>query len=242
MFVRSTLPTDAIRREILSALRTSDAMTVPRATAHVAAVWSGRRRRQGECTVRGRERSVDRLPGRRRPRRRARRPAAVGGQALRSRPPRGSAAPHPAEATSMSDHVTWEPCLRCADSRRRWAGCPSTAWTAPPRESGRSSSTAAAAARSVWTSSSWPTPPWTAHPRASGWAPEPGLGTTVRARCTSRGGRALSQHWVENGPTRARLWGNGGDHCGLQLQLGLAGDGWSSTRFWTSWPRSATTA
>jgi hypothetical protein len=42
-----TTPTDAIRRDILSALAASEA-TVPAATAQVAASWGTRRRRCGE--------------------------------------------------------------------------------------------------------------------------------------------------------------------------------------------------
>lgn len=46
--LRPTLVTDAIRREILSILARSDAITVPTATAQVAASWTARRRRLGE--------------------------------------------------------------------------------------------------------------------------------------------------------------------------------------------------
>ena len=42
-----SLPTAAIRREILSVLAGSDAVTVPAATAQVAAAWSARRRQRG---------------------------------------------------------------------------------------------------------------------------------------------------------------------------------------------------
>jgi hypothetical protein len=42
-----SLPTAAIRREILSVLARSDAITVPAATAQVAAAWSARRRQRG---------------------------------------------------------------------------------------------------------------------------------------------------------------------------------------------------
>src|SRR4051812_10517122 len=48
LLLRLTLLTVAIRREILSVLATSDAITVPTATAHVAATWTARRRRLGE--------------------------------------------------------------------------------------------------------------------------------------------------------------------------------------------------
>ena len=43
-----TTLTVAIRREILSLLAESDAVTVPSATAKIAAGWSARRRRRGE--------------------------------------------------------------------------------------------------------------------------------------------------------------------------------------------------
>src|SRR3954453_3256871 len=46
--LRPTLLTVAIRREILSVLARSGAMTVPTATAHVAASWTARRRLRGE--------------------------------------------------------------------------------------------------------------------------------------------------------------------------------------------------
>ena len=45
---RSTALTDAIRRDILSVLAESDAMTVASATAETAAGWSARRRRCGD--------------------------------------------------------------------------------------------------------------------------------------------------------------------------------------------------
>jgi hypothetical protein len=43
-----TVLTGAIRRDILSVLAESDTMTVPAATAEVAADWSERRRRCGD--------------------------------------------------------------------------------------------------------------------------------------------------------------------------------------------------
>jgi hypothetical protein len=46
--VRPTPLTVAIRREILSVLAESDTMTVPVATAQVAAGWGARRRRRGD--------------------------------------------------------------------------------------------------------------------------------------------------------------------------------------------------
>jgi hypothetical protein len=48
LYYRSTVTIGAIRRDILSALAESDTMTVPRATAEVAADWSARRRRRGD--------------------------------------------------------------------------------------------------------------------------------------------------------------------------------------------------
>jgi hypothetical protein len=48
LFDRSTVLVGAIRRDILSALAESDTMTVPAATAEVAADWSARRRRCGD--------------------------------------------------------------------------------------------------------------------------------------------------------------------------------------------------
>ena len=48
MSSRPTALTVAIRRDILSALATSEGVTVPAATAQVAANWSARRRRRGE--------------------------------------------------------------------------------------------------------------------------------------------------------------------------------------------------
>jgi hypothetical protein len=44
---RSSLPTAGIRREILAVLAKSDTVTVPAATAQVAAAWSARRRQRG---------------------------------------------------------------------------------------------------------------------------------------------------------------------------------------------------
>lgn len=48
MSLRPTALTLAIRREILSVLAESDAMTVPAATARTARGWSARRQRHGE--------------------------------------------------------------------------------------------------------------------------------------------------------------------------------------------------
>jgi hypothetical protein len=48
LFPRSTVLVGAIRRDILSVLAESDSMTVPAATAEVAADWSARRRRCGD--------------------------------------------------------------------------------------------------------------------------------------------------------------------------------------------------
>ena len=48
MFPRPTALTGAIRRDILSVLTESTGMTVPAATAEVAAEWSSRRRRRGD--------------------------------------------------------------------------------------------------------------------------------------------------------------------------------------------------
>jgi hypothetical protein len=45
---RSAVLTVAIRREILSVLAGSDAVTLPSATAEVAANWTARRRRRGD--------------------------------------------------------------------------------------------------------------------------------------------------------------------------------------------------
>ena len=46
---RPTILTLAIRREILSVLAGSDAVTLASATAQIAAGWSARRRRRGDC-------------------------------------------------------------------------------------------------------------------------------------------------------------------------------------------------
>jgi hypothetical protein len=46
--VRPTALTDAIRRDIVSALAAPDAPTVPAATARIAADWRARRRRVGD--------------------------------------------------------------------------------------------------------------------------------------------------------------------------------------------------
>jgi hypothetical protein len=48
VFPRPTALTGAIRRDILSVLSESTAMTVPAATAEVAAEWSSRRRQRGD--------------------------------------------------------------------------------------------------------------------------------------------------------------------------------------------------
>lgn len=48
MHLRATPLTVAIRREILSVLAEADTMTVPVATAQVAAGWGERRRRRGD--------------------------------------------------------------------------------------------------------------------------------------------------------------------------------------------------
>ena len=48
MFPRSTARTGAIRRDILFVLTRSTTMTVPAATAEVAAEWSSRQRQRGE--------------------------------------------------------------------------------------------------------------------------------------------------------------------------------------------------
>jgi len=48
VFPRTTARADAIRRQILAVLAESDGMTVPAATAQIAAGWSARRRRGGE--------------------------------------------------------------------------------------------------------------------------------------------------------------------------------------------------
>jgi hypothetical protein len=48
VFPRPTVVTGAIRRDILSVLAQSATMTVPAATAEVAAEWSARRRRRGD--------------------------------------------------------------------------------------------------------------------------------------------------------------------------------------------------
>jgi hypothetical protein len=47
MPINPSLDTAGIRREILSVLAGSDTMTVPAATAQVAAAWSARRRQRG---------------------------------------------------------------------------------------------------------------------------------------------------------------------------------------------------
>jgi hypothetical protein len=48
LFPRAPVLTAAIRRDILAVLAESDAMTVPAATAEMAAEWSARRRRLGD--------------------------------------------------------------------------------------------------------------------------------------------------------------------------------------------------
>jgi hypothetical protein len=48
VLARPTALTGAIRRDILSVLTQSTTMTVPAATAEVAAEWSARRRRRGD--------------------------------------------------------------------------------------------------------------------------------------------------------------------------------------------------
>jgi len=48
LFPRAPVLTAAIRRDILAVLAESDAMTVPAATAEIAAEWSARRRRLGD--------------------------------------------------------------------------------------------------------------------------------------------------------------------------------------------------
>jgi hypothetical protein len=48
VFPRPTAFTGAIRRDILAVLAESATMTVPAATAEVAAEWSARRRRRGD--------------------------------------------------------------------------------------------------------------------------------------------------------------------------------------------------
>lgn len=51
MFPRAPVLTAAIRRDILAVLAESDAMTVPAATAEIAAEWSARRRRLGDSPL-----------------------------------------------------------------------------------------------------------------------------------------------------------------------------------------------
>ena len=46
--VRPAVPAVAIRREILAVLAGSDTMTVPAATAEIAAGWSARQRSRGD--------------------------------------------------------------------------------------------------------------------------------------------------------------------------------------------------
>src|SRR4051812_42762139 len=92
--LRPTLLTVAIRREILSVLARTDAMTVSTATAHVAAIWTARRRRLGES------------------------PSSVGtAQALVCQIGADLldefAGHHGRDEGSMSDYVTWEVCTRC---------------------------------------------------------------------------------------------------------------------------------
>jgi hypothetical protein len=48
VYPRPTALTGAIRRDILSVLAESATMTIPAATAEVAAEWSARRRRHGD--------------------------------------------------------------------------------------------------------------------------------------------------------------------------------------------------
>jgi hypothetical protein len=113
--LRPTLLIVAIRREILSVLATSHVMTVPTATAHVAASWTARRQRQGEspaavgttqalvCQV-GAD-LLDELavhPG-------------AGDRTVTPSPRSSSrcASDIPSAEGSMSEYVTWEVCPRC---------------------------------------------------------------------------------------------------------------------------------
>ena len=48
VLLHPTVPTVAIRREILSVLAGADTKTVPAATAEIAAVWSARQRLRGD--------------------------------------------------------------------------------------------------------------------------------------------------------------------------------------------------
>jgi hypothetical protein len=104
LLLRPTLLTVAIRREILSVLARTDAMTVSTATAHVAAIWTARRRRLGES------------------------PSAVGtAQALVCQIGADLvdelAGQQGTEEGSMSDYVTWEVCTRCGLlAALGWAG------------------------------------------------------------------------------------------------------------------------
>jgi hypothetical protein len=102
--LRTTLLTVAIRREILSVLARTDAMTVSTATAHVAAIWTARRRRLGES------------------------PSSVGtAQALVCQIGADLldefAGQQGRDEGSMSDYVTWEVCTRCGLlAALGWAG------------------------------------------------------------------------------------------------------------------------
>src|SRR3954447_12517324 len=122
--LRQTLLTVAIRREILSVLARTDAMTVSTATAHVAATWTARRRRLGEspssvgtaqalvCQI-GAD-LLDEFAGQQ------------GTGAPASIPePRSSTgcAVDSLQEGRMSDHVTWEVCTRCGLlAALGWAG------------------------------------------------------------------------------------------------------------------------
>jgi hypothetical protein len=140
---RSTLLTVAIRREILSVLATSASMTVPTATARVAAGWSARRRRRGESpsSVQSAQAIVfqvgadlvDEVAAQQAVHRSAPtsspRPLSGCGQRSPGVPavlarrrwgpdaggdlPDDSAAVVSFEEGSMSEHVTWEICPRC---------------------------------------------------------------------------------------------------------------------------------
>jgi hypothetical protein len=104
LLLRPTLLTVAIRREILSVLARTDAMTVSTATAHVASIWTARRQRLGES------------------------PSAVGtAQALVCQVGADLldefAGQQGTDEGSMSDYVTWEVCPRCGLlAALGWAG------------------------------------------------------------------------------------------------------------------------
>jgi hypothetical protein len=118
--VRSTALIDAIRREILTVLASSAAMTMAAATAEVALGWSERRRRHGESpsSVRAAKAIVFQVGADLVDDIAARRADAAPGAAPGSSCDRG----HP----GMSERVSWRACP--------WCGCLAAVGWAPARD------------------------------------------------------------------------------------------------------------